>query len=494
MDVVVAGSRDAIMMVEAGASEVSEADFLARARLRPRRHRRAHRDDGRAARARRSRTARSGPRRRPKPEAFERAKKRLPATRSSRPTQTQGKKARANALDEIKKAATEALAPANCARSPTSSSSRSRRASPTPSTRSCARWPSTAAASTCAASATSGRSRSRPASCPARTAPRCSRAARPRRSWSRRSARCRDQQIVDGLMEEYSKKFDLQYNFPPYQHRRGQADPRHEPPGDRPRQPRRARADPGDPARHGLPVHAAGRQRDPREQRIVLDGVRLRRDAVADGRRAVRSASRSRASRWASSRKATASRSSPTSSATEDHLGDMDFKVAGTGRGITAVQMDIKIAGITREIMSRALDQAREGRLFILKKMLEAMPMPRERDQPVRAAPPDREGRPGEDRPDHRPGRQDDQEAPGGDRRDRSTSATTAPSTSRAPTPTAPSARRSRSSGSWPTSRSARSTTARSSRSRTSARSSRCCRDRKASATSRSSRTATSTR
>ena len=53
----------------------------------------------------------------------------------------------------------------------------------------------------------------------------------------------------------------------------------------------------------------------------------------------------------------------------EDHLGDMDFKVAGTGEGITALQMDIKIDGITREIMEVALSQAREGRLHILEKM-----------------------------------------------------------------------------------------------------------------------------
>jgi polyribonucleotide nucleotidyltransferase len=53
----------------------------------------------------------------------------------------------------------------------------------------------------------------------------------------------------------------------------------------------------------------------------------------------------------------------------EDHLGDMDFKVAGTEDGITALQMDIKIQGITREIMSTALDQARDGRLHILGEM-----------------------------------------------------------------------------------------------------------------------------
>ncbi len=61
----------------------------------------------------------------------------------------------------------------------------------------------------------------------------------------------------------------------------------------------------------------------------------------------------------------------------EDHLGDMDFKVAGTEKGITALQMDIKIAGITKEIMRQALAQAREARLYILGKMLEVIPEPR---------------------------------------------------------------------------------------------------------------------
>ncbi len=58
----------------------------------------------------------------------------------------------------------------------------------------------------------------------------------------------------------------------------------------------------------------------------------------------------------------------------EDHLGDMDFKVAGTDRGVTALQMDIKIQGITKEIMAVALSQAREGRMHILRLMHEAMP------------------------------------------------------------------------------------------------------------------------
>jgi polyribonucleotide nucleotidyltransferase len=58
----------------------------------------------------------------------------------------------------------------------------------------------------------------------------------------------------------------------------------------------------------------------------------------------------------------------------EDHYGDMDFKVAGTRDGITALQMDIKIAGVTSKIMSEALGQAKEGRMFILDKMMEAIP------------------------------------------------------------------------------------------------------------------------
>ena len=61
----------------------------------------------------------------------------------------------------------------------------------------------------------------------------------------------------------------------------------------------------------------------------------------------------------------------------EDFLGDMDFKVAGTSEGITAIQMDIKIKGIDREILTRALEQARRGRLFILDRMMETLDQPR---------------------------------------------------------------------------------------------------------------------
>ncbi|MGB9660492.1 MAG: polyribonucleotide nucleotidyltransferase [Moorellaceae bacterium] len=66
----------------------------------------------------------------------------------------------------------------------------------------------------------------------------------------------------------------------------------------------------------------------------------------------------------------------------EDALGDMDFKVAGTAQGVTALQMDIKIPGIDRAILSQALEQARRARLYILEKMLEVLPEPRKELSP----------------------------------------------------------------------------------------------------------------
>jgi polyribonucleotide nucleotidyltransferase len=66
----------------------------------------------------------------------------------------------------------------------------------------------------------------------------------------------------------------------------------------------------------------------------------------------------------------------------EDHLGDMDFKVTGTVDGITATQMDIKVDGLSYEIMAKALQQAKEGRLHILSKMMEVIPEPRAEYKP----------------------------------------------------------------------------------------------------------------
>jgi len=66
----------------------------------------------------------------------------------------------------------------------------------------------------------------------------------------------------------------------------------------------------------------------------------------------------------------------------EDHLGDMDFKVTGTADGITATQMDIKTDGLSYEVLAKALEQARVGRLHILGKITETMPAPREDYKP----------------------------------------------------------------------------------------------------------------
>jgi polyribonucleotide nucleotidyltransferase len=66
----------------------------------------------------------------------------------------------------------------------------------------------------------------------------------------------------------------------------------------------------------------------------------------------------------------------------EDHLGDMDFKVAGTSEGVTAIQMDVKVKGISRDILLKALKQAREGRLYILEKMNAVISKPREELSP----------------------------------------------------------------------------------------------------------------
>ena len=107
----------------------------------------------------------------------------------------------------------------------------------------------------------------------------------------------------------------------------------------------------------------------------------------------------------------------------EDHLGDMDFKVAGTERGITALQMDIKITGVTFDILRDALAQAKEARTFILGKMVDDDPGAARAAQPVRAADPDDPDRPFADRPADRQGRRNDPRSRGGvrvpDRRQR---------------------------------------------------------------------------
>ena len=94
--------------------------------------------------------------------------------------------------------------------------------------------------------------------------------------------------------------------------------------------------------------------------------------------RACRSRRRWPASRWAWCKEGARFQVLTDILGDEDHLGDMDFKVAGTKDGVTALQMDIKVEGITREIMHVALDQARAGRLHILGEMDKVLAKPRE--------------------------------------------------------------------------------------------------------------------
>ena len=130
--------------------------------------------------------------------------------------------------------------------------------------------------------------------------------------------------------------------------------------------------------------------------------TRVRRLAGADGRGRAAEARRWPASPWASSRRATSFAVLSDILGDEDHLGDMDFKVAGTEKGVTSLQMDIKITGITEEIMRVALDQAHAGRMHILGEMAKALDGRAHRARRACAA----------HRDDQDPGRQD----PRGDR------------------------------------------------------------------------------
>ena len=114
----------------------------------------------------------------------------------------------------------------------------------------------------------------------------------------------------------------------------------------------------------------------------------------------------------------------------EDHLGDMDFKVAGTRDGVTALQMDIKINGITREIMQVALDQARAGRLHILERDGQGARRAARQDVRVGAVDHHDQDRSGEDPRSHRQGRCGHPRDHRRDRHARSTSRTTARSRS----------------------------------------------------------------
>lgn len=181
-----------------------------------------------------------------------------------------------------------------------------------------------------------------------------------------------DEQTVDGLIEEYSKKFYLQYNFPPFSV------------GEVGRMTGVGRREIG----HGNLAERSLRQIFPADE-VFPYTVRIISDILESN------GSSSMASVCAGSL-AMMDAGVPIKSAVsgiamglvkegdkyailtdilgnEDHLGDMDFKVAGTSKGITGFQMDIKIQGISFEIMEKALHQAKDGRMHILEKMNEVI-------------------------------------------------------------------------------------------------------------------------
>ncbi|MBI3130032.1 MAG: polyribonucleotide nucleotidyltransferase [Acidobacteria bacterium] len=185
-----------------------------------------------------------------------------------------------------------------------------------------------------------------------------------------------DIQIIDGLEEEYKKKFYLHYNFPGYSV--GECKPN--------RGPGRREMGHGMLAERSIMAVLPDAKENPYTLRVVSDitesngsssmaticggvlalmdaGIKLKAPVagvamglVSDGEKFVVLSD---------------------IAGQEDHYGDMDFKVAGTAKGITALQMDIKIGGITSEILSKALDQAKAGRLHLLDKMGEILAAPR---------------------------------------------------------------------------------------------------------------------
>jgi polyribonucleotide nucleotidyltransferase len=186
----------------------------------------------------------------------------------------------------------------------------------------------------------------------------------------------RDSQIIDALMGEYKERFMLHYNFPPYAT--------------------------GETGRVGTP-----KRREIGHGRLAKRALLATLPSVEDFGYSMRVVSEITESNGSSSMASVCGGSLALMDAgvpmkahvagiamglikegnrfavltdilgDEDHLGDMDFKVAGTENGVTALQMDIKIEGITREIMQVALSQAREGRMLILEKMTDVLPASR---------------------------------------------------------------------------------------------------------------------
>jgi len=190
-----------------------------------------------------------------------------------------------------------------------------------------------------------------------------------------------DEQTVDGLLEEYSKKFYLQYNFPPFSV------------GEVGRMTGVGRREIG----HGNLAERSLRQVFPADEvfpytvRIISDILESNGSSsmatVCAGSLAMMDAGVPITKAVSGIAMGLVKEGNDYAILTdilgnEDHLGDMDFKVAGTSDGITGFQMDIKIQGISFEIMEKALHQAKEGRMHILGKMNEAISKPNDNLSP----------------------------------------------------------------------------------------------------------------
>ncbi len=185
-----------------------------------------------------------------------------------------------------------------------------------------------------------------------------------------------DEQMIDGLLPESSKRFMLHYNFPGYSV--GEVAPM--------RGPGRREIGHGNLAERALKSLVAGEKDFPYTVRVVSDILESNGSSsmatVCAGSLALMDAGVPLAKSVAGIAMGLIKEEEDVAILTdilgnEDHLGDMDFKVAGTRDGITAFQMDIKIRGISFEIMTRALEQAKEGRSHILGIMEQSISEPR---------------------------------------------------------------------------------------------------------------------
>ena len=190
-----------------------------------------------------------------------------------------------------------------------------------------------------------------------------------------------DEQRIDALEGEYSRAFMLHYNFPPFSV--GEAKPL--------RSPGRREVGHGALAERALKAVIPGKQVFPYTLRLVSDVLESNGSSsmasVCGGTLALMDAGvpiKEPVAGIAMGLIMEGNRSVVLSDilGLEDHLGDMDFKVTGTKNGVTALQMDIKIGGITPALMRQALEQARVGRLHILEKMLSALSAPRKNLSP----------------------------------------------------------------------------------------------------------------